>query len=191
MRGSPGNYVHGQIYSVPADYAQWKFWEVVENPPEIKAPEASKEDSVFGDEVFIPPTENTSSVAPTPILTVSTPEPEVTTKQESVVTQTEVSSEVIGVPKTNPIREIIIHESTGDKIVPVLGTIEVEITHDDKPTQEEKNVVMEPLTDNEGGESDMPPELLEELRNMGDEILGDPLPKRRGRKKKVSNNVSS
>ena len=165
MKGAYSNYVHGQIYSVPADYAQWKFWVVVENPPEIKAPEASKEDSVFGDEVFIPPTENTSSIAPTPILTVSTPEPEVTTKQESVVT----------------------HGAT----------------HDDKPIQDEGEVVMYsipvnlsmedkkdkmiPLTE-EGDEPDeeMPPELVAEMKSLGEELPGEqPLQKRRGRKKKV------
>ena len=56
MKGAPGSYEQGKIYEVPFHYSQWKFWELVEPPPELKVPDASKEDSVFSGEAIVPPT---------------------------------------------------------------------------------------------------------------------------------------
>lgn len=169
MKGAPGYpYEHGKIYSVPAKYSQWKFWEFVESPPEIRAPEPKKEDSVFKDEIFLPPSEiqaasilppneTTSSIAPTPVInltlqvgevTQSTPEPKATTPEESAVTQ--------------------------------------EVPHDDKPVQVKESVVMESLTDDDDDNNEMPPELIAEMRSLGEELPGEQPPqRRRGRKPRV------
>lgn len=54
MKGAPGNYEHGKIYDQPFDMSQWKFWELIEKPPEIIAPPLSDDDNVFEEPMFVP-----------------------------------------------------------------------------------------------------------------------------------------
>lgn len=56
MKGAPGNYEHGKVYVVPYHYSTFKFWELIEHPPELKVPEPSDDDDVY-DGTFLPPEE--------------------------------------------------------------------------------------------------------------------------------------
>lgn len=56
MKGAPGNYEHGKVYVVPYHYSTFKFWELIEHPPELKVPDPSEDESVF-ESTFLPPEE--------------------------------------------------------------------------------------------------------------------------------------
>lgn len=213
MRGAPGSpYEHGKIYSVPAKFSQWKFWEVVENPPEIKAPEAGKEDSVFKDEVFIPPMEVTSSVAPTPILssslqvgdvTQSTPETKLDMLPIVVQEGLEDNKAYVIAPPTSPMEPPqIIPIVNLEKVTTPTELVVTQETHDDKPAEVKENAVMETPKENviiadftglgEDNPDDedldaLPPDLAAEMRSLGEELPGEQvIQKRRGRKPKVN-----
>lgn len=57
LKGAPGNYTCGEVYMMPYRLSRFKFWELIEKPPELHVPPMSGEDSVFSDEesVFVPP----------------------------------------------------------------------------------------------------------------------------------------
>lgn len=59
LKGAPGNYECGKVYMQPYRMSKFKFWELIEEPPELKIPAMSEEDSVYSDAeaVFIPPEE--------------------------------------------------------------------------------------------------------------------------------------
>ena len=57
MKGAPGNYEHGKVYMCPYSWSHFKFWELLEAPPELKVPQASEPDSVY-EEVYFPPEED-------------------------------------------------------------------------------------------------------------------------------------
>jgi len=58
MKHAPGNYEHGKIYRMPLEYSQWKFWELIDKPPEVIAPPPTSEDDVY---MFIPDEETVSA----------------------------------------------------------------------------------------------------------------------------------
>ena len=62
MKHAPGNYEHGKIYPQPFKMSQYKFWELIDRPPEIIAPPLTEEDDVFGESMFVP--EETTVSAP-------------------------------------------------------------------------------------------------------------------------------
>ena len=64
MKNAPGNFTHGEIYNVPFNHSKWPFWEMLEKPPVLEAPEPSDADSVFDDNVFVPDEEVTYGDSP-------------------------------------------------------------------------------------------------------------------------------
>lgn len=56
MKGAPGNYEHGKVYSVPLHYSKTKFWKLLDEAPKYVAPDAKREDSVFQEaSAVVPP----------------------------------------------------------------------------------------------------------------------------------------
>lgn len=55
MKGSPDNYNMNEIYLVPYKYKSMAYWELVDPPPVLRVPAARVEDSVFENQVFVPP----------------------------------------------------------------------------------------------------------------------------------------
>lgn len=77
MKGAPGNYVQNQIYRIPFRHSKFKFWQLVEETPELVVPEMMLEDSVYEsapEEVVV---EKTPFEEP-----IFVPEPEVETIEE-------------------------------------------------------------------------------------------------------------
>lgn len=74
MPGAPGNYVHGKVYSMPFRHSKFKYWELLDAPPELKVPESGDADSVYDEAVFIP-WDETSTEEPESEVTLSTPTP--------------------------------------------------------------------------------------------------------------------
>lgn len=54
LPGAPGNYKCGQTYLQPFSQSKFKYWELLEEPPVLKVPKATPEDSVYNDVVYVP-----------------------------------------------------------------------------------------------------------------------------------------
>jgi hypothetical protein len=76
MKGAPGNFKHGEVYTVPFGHSKFKFWEMLEEEPVLKAPELSSGDDVWNyeEEIYVPE----------PEITVSEPEVVEVTTTETV-----------------------------------------------------------------------------------------------------------
>ena len=60
MKGAPGNYIHGKEYHVPYSYSQWKWWQLMEDAPELQVPDITEEKGVFEEFVYVPDEEKSS-----------------------------------------------------------------------------------------------------------------------------------
>ncbi len=157
MKGAPGApYQHGVVYDVPAKFGQWKFWEPVESPPEIRAPEAKREDSVFGDEVFIPPEAFQTSTEPVPVVTPSIQVGELTESKPEVVEDKPESKDEL------------------------LSELKVEEKQPEPSIEEDENSEEKEL--DESDPDYLPPEMRAELESLGDGIVGEQPKTRRKRK---------
>lgn len=54
LKSAPGNYKCGEVYMQPFHLSKFPFWELVEEAPVLKIPEAAKSDSVFEETIFVP-----------------------------------------------------------------------------------------------------------------------------------------
>lgn len=192
MKGAPCNYTHGAVYTIPLKFAQFKYWEILDPPPVLKVPAASVEDSVFENQVFVPPELN---------------DPDEMSKEGK-----EALKEAMKEAKTEPaiLYKPIKEEEKFDSI-PVNLTMEVK---DEKPERNYPDEIGAPLDEPPvepvptGGveallesvkakrekspfdlgvspEEEMPPELRYELESMGDGIIGEGGEVKIERRKKV------
>lgn len=68
LKGAPGNFKCGGTYMQPFHLSKFPYWELVEEKPTLKIPDASKSDSVFEETIFVPDDE----VAPVEMYTPPT-----------------------------------------------------------------------------------------------------------------------
>ena len=54
MKGAPGNFNQGEVYQMSFNNSKQKFWELIEEPPVLKAPELKESDSVYEEPVYVP-----------------------------------------------------------------------------------------------------------------------------------------
>ena len=83
MKNAPGNFKHGEIYTVPYGHSKFPFWEMIDPEPKLVVPEDS---SSFEEAYFIPesggnsdydPWEYTSTELEEEVVEVTVSEPEV------------------------------------------------------------------------------------------------------------------
>lgn len=58
MKWAPGNYIHGEVYMQPYRMSRFAFWELLEETPELIAPETTEMDDVFEEAFYIPDDES-------------------------------------------------------------------------------------------------------------------------------------
>ena len=52
MKGAPGNYEQGKVYNIPFRFSRKAYWDLLEKPPVLVAPEIVEGDNVFDDKFF-------------------------------------------------------------------------------------------------------------------------------------------
>jgi len=76
LKGAPGNYTCGKVYRMPFRHSKFTFWELIEEPPQLKVPNMSEEESVYEEAIFLPEDETESYDEALVEMTPSTPNPE-------------------------------------------------------------------------------------------------------------------
>jgi hypothetical protein len=66
LKGAPGNYKCGEVYMQPFHLSKFSYWELVEDKPVLKIPEATQSDSVFEETIFVPDDDAASVEMSTP-----------------------------------------------------------------------------------------------------------------------------